>query len=184
MTWWDHDTGSIWSQPLGEAIAGPRKGQRLDLLPVTFTTWDAWLDGHPDTQALAAPATRTGFDLAELWVVVDFTDEAVAYPVVDLWQQAVINDEVAGVPIAVVADPTDQDRWQVFSRRLDDRTVILEADGDQLVDTETGTRWDPVTGRATDGPLVGEILDILPGLTSFPGDYDTFWPEGTVWTDG
>lgn len=41
MTWWDHQTGSIWSQPLGEAIAGPYKGRRLDLLPSTLTTWSA-----------------------------------------------------------------------------------------------------------------------------------------------
>ena len=26
MTWWDHDTGSVWSQPLGEAVMGPRTG--------------------------------------------------------------------------------------------------------------------------------------------------------------
>jgi hypothetical protein len=34
MTWFDHATGSVWSQPLGLAIAGPRRGQRLDLLPL------------------------------------------------------------------------------------------------------------------------------------------------------
>lgn len=27
MTWWDHDTGSVWSQPTGEAILGPRKAK-------------------------------------------------------------------------------------------------------------------------------------------------------------
>ena len=35
MTWFDHATGSVWSQPLGLAIAGPRRGQRLDLLPLS-----------------------------------------------------------------------------------------------------------------------------------------------------
>ena len=54
MTWWDHDTGSIWSQPLGEAIAGPRKGETVELLPMTYTTWDSWRNAHPQTLALDA----------------------------------------------------------------------------------------------------------------------------------
>ena len=33
MTWWDHATGSIWSQPLGEAIAGPLRGETVQLVP-------------------------------------------------------------------------------------------------------------------------------------------------------
>jgi hypothetical protein len=37
MTWWDHDTSSVWSQPTGEAILGPLKGERLELVPSTLT---------------------------------------------------------------------------------------------------------------------------------------------------
>ena len=59
MTWWDHGTGSVWSQPLGEAILGPRKGDRLELFPSSMTTWGAWRDAHPDTLVLS---TDTGFD--------------------------------------------------------------------------------------------------------------------------
>jgi hypothetical protein len=181
MTWWDHDSGSIWSQPTGTAVAGPRKGQRLELLPVSFTDWDSWLAAHPNTLALDAPAAATGFDLEDFLIVVDFTDDVVAYPVVDLQQAGAINDEVAGLEIAVVSDPADPQRWTVFSRRLDQRIVELAVDGDRLVDRETGTTWDPVTGMATDGELAGQVLDMLPALTSFPGDYDTFWPGGRVW---
>ncbi len=180
MTWWDHDTGSIWSQPTGTAVAGPRKGQSLELLPVSFTTWDAWLDAHPGTLALSAPAGRTGFDLRDFYIVVDFTDDVAAYPVPDLQRLGVINDVVAGLEVAIVSDPQDPERWKVFSRRLDDRTVELMLAGGRIVD-ETGTAWDPVTGIATDGELAGEILDTLPALTSFPSDYDTFWPQGRVW---
>jgi len=182
MTWWDHSTGSIWSQPLGEAIAGPRKGQTVDLLPSEFTTWGAWRDEHPGTLALDAPAGPSGFDLGDFHLVVDFAEEARAYPVPDLRQVGVVNDVVAGVEIAVVSDPTDPDRWAVFSRRFGDDVVELAVDGDVLRDTVTGARFDPARGQALDGPLEGEFLGQLPALTSFPGDYDTFWPDGTVWS--
>ena len=181
MTWWDHSTGSIWSQPLGEAIAGPRKGQTVELLPSEFTTWGAWREQHPDTLALDAPAGPSGFDLADFYIVVDFTDEVRAYPVPELRQVGVVNDVVAGLEIAVVSDPTEPDRWAVFSRRVGDTVVELEVDGDVLRDTLTATTFDPARGFALDGELEGEILDLLPGITSFPGDYDTFWPEGSVW---
>ena len=52
MTWWDHGTGSIWSQPIAEAILGPRKGDRLELFPSTLTRWGPWREAHPETLAL------------------------------------------------------------------------------------------------------------------------------------
>ena len=181
MTWWDHSTGSIWSQPIGEAIAGPRKGQELELVASQFTTWGAWREQHPETLALAAPAGPSGFDLADFYIVVDFTEEARAYPVPDLRRAGVVNDIVAGLEIAVVSDPTEPQRWAVFSRRVDDTVVQLELEGAFLRDKVTGSTFDPARGFALDGPLQGEILDLLPGLTSFPSDYETFWPDGTVW---
>ncbi len=181
MTWWDHDTGSIWSQPIGEAIAGPRLGAKLELFPSTFTTWGAWRESHPTTLALDVPAGITGFDLGELVIVVDFTGETAAYRVEDLRRFGVVNDIVAGLEIAVVVDPGDAQRWWVFSRRLDDRTVRLEVRDGTLIDVGTETTWDPVRGIGIHGPLAGEILDLLPGFTSFPGDYPTFFPDGRVW---
>ncbi len=181
MTWWDHETGSIWSQPLGEAIAGPLKGARLEAYPVTFTTWDAWVEAHPETVALDAPAGLSGFTLEELVIVVDFGTEAVAYPVQEVQRFGVINDVVAGLEIVVVSDPADPQRWSVFSRRLDDEVVELEVEDGRIVDVRTGSVWDPVRGLARSGPLSGDILDTMPGFTSFPKDFDTFWPEGRLW---
>ncbi len=181
MTWWDHDTGSIWSQPLGEAIAGPRLGARLEAFPVSFTTWSAWSDAHPETLALDVPAGLSGFDLEELVIVVEFGTEAVAYPVPDLQRLGVINDVVAGIEIAVVSDPDDPQRWSVLSRRLDGEIVVLAVRDGALVDIGTGSVWDPVRGLGREGPLADEVLDSLPGFTSFPADFDTFWPEGRVW---
>jgi hypothetical protein len=51
-----------------------------------------------------------------------------------------------------------------------------------LRDVVTGSTFDPGRGFGLSGPLEGELLDLLPGLTSFPDDYPTFWPQGSVWT--
>ena len=181
MTWWDHDTGSVWSQPIGEAIAGPRKGARVELLPSSLTTWGSWRAANPETLALDSPASRGGFALEDMVVVVDFVDDAAAYPITTLRQGVVANDVVAGAPVAVLVDPEDPDAWRVFSRRLDDQTITLLRDGPHIVDAETGSTWDPQLGVAQDGPLAGEVLDLLPGFTAVPSDVGTFWPSGRVW---
>ena len=52
MTWFDHETGTVWSQPLGAALAGPRAGATLPLIPSQLTTWSDWSESHPRTSVL------------------------------------------------------------------------------------------------------------------------------------
>jgi hypothetical protein len=181
MTWWDHGTGSIWSQPKGEAIAGPLRGRTLELVPSTLTTWDAWSTAHPETLALDVHAWRTAFRLEDMAIVVDFDTEAVAYSFPRLREVGVVNDSVAGVEIAVVADADDQARWTVFSRRLGDDVLELELTSEGLLDPASGTVFDPFLGMGRSGPLVDEALHRLPAFTVFREDYATFFPEGRTW---
>lgn len=178
MTWWDHDTGSVWSQPIGEAILGPRKGERLELLPSSLVSWGDWQQQHPDTLALDAPNHGSGFNLDQMAIVVEIGEESIAFVVTEMRQVGVVNGSVGGVPMAVVVDPT-VDQWAVFARQLDDRVVELELVDGQLAEVGGEARWDPVRGL----PEVGEQgLSLLPGFTSFPRDYVTFFPDGLFWT--
>ncbi len=181
MTWWDHDTGTVWSQPLGEAIVGPRKGARLELLASQLTTWATWKTDHPDTLALDAPGGNARFRLSTMSVVVDFGEQVGVYPVEHLDRFGPANDVIADVPIAVVLDPLEADRWSVFHRRIGDDILTFGVAGEELIDLETGTSWDVASGRATEGPLSGAILDKLPGFTSFERDARTFWPDAKYW---
>ena|SRR5665811_1300059 len=183
MTWWDHDTGSIWSQPLGEAILGPRKGEHLELFPSTLTTWQAWLGAHPESLALDVHAWRTAFHLEDMSVVVDLGTDSAAYRIPSLREVGVVNDVVAGLEIAVAINPSDVERWAVFSRRLDTTVVNLRMTTDGLVDVDSGTVFDPFLGIGRSGPLGDETLDKLPGFTSFPDDYETFFPNGRIWPE-
>ena len=181
MTWWDHDTGSVWSQPLGEAIIGPRTGDRLELMASQLTSWKTWRTDHPETLALDAPGGDSRFQLSNMSIVVDFSEEVGVYPVPNLSIHGPANDFVAGVPIAVVLDPVTPDRWHVFHRRLGDQLLTLAVVDGAIVDSETGTTWDPANGRGLSGPLEGEILDTLPGFTSYQSDARTFWPDAKFW---
>lgn len=181
MTWWDHDTGSVWSQPLGEAILGPRKGERLELLPSTLTTWEAWRTAHPETLALDVSAGRSGFDLSRMAIVIDLGTEAVAYSIPRLREVGVVNDVIAGVEVAVVIDPDDPNRWAAFTRRLDNDVVVLEIGPDGLFDVATGTTFDAFLGLGRTGPLADQDLGRLAAFTSFPADYETFFPGQRFW---
>ncbi len=55
---YDRETESLWSQLLGQAIAGPLRGTRLRSVPLTHTTWDAWQEAHPGSLVLS---TDTGY---------------------------------------------------------------------------------------------------------------------------
>ncbi|MDH3301044.1 MAG: DUF3179 domain-containing protein [Acidimicrobiia bacterium] len=127
--------------------------------------------------------------------MVDFSVEARAYAISDLRNIGFVNDTVAGVPVAVVLDPGDHERWYVFGRIVDHAGQAVEVelvlDGETIKDVASGSTWDPLTGRAVDGPLEGADLPRLPALTSFPGGgptkapiFDAFWPNGTVWRPG
>ena len=181
MTWWDHSTGSVWSQPKGEAIMGPRTGEVLELLPSTLTTWQAWRTSHPDTLALDVHGWETGFDLDDMAIVVELGREAVAYPIADVRTRSVVDDVVDGVPVAVVVDPRDDDRWAVFSRTIDAGVVVdLAVVDGAMVDVATGATIDAFTGVGQ-GALAGTQLDRLSAFTVFPRDFATFFPEGTIW---
>lgn len=183
MTWFDHDTGSVWSQPIGEAIAGPAAGTKLDLLPSTLTQWAEWKRLHPDTLALDVSGGSSGFALDTMAIVVVLSDDSAAYPVDGLGR--VVNDVVDGIPVAVVLEPTAGESWTVFSRTLNDGVVVELAftPAGTLADAQSGTTFDASRGIGIAGTLSNQNLDHLPAFTSFEDDYFTFYPNGRVWPD-
>jgi hypothetical protein len=55
LVMYDEATESLWSQVLGRAIRGPETGERLSLVPSTFTSWGEWRETHPDGEVLLPP---------------------------------------------------------------------------------------------------------------------------------
>jgi hypothetical protein len=188
----DRTTGSYWWQVLGAAIVGPLTGTSLELLPSTVTTWADWKLTHPDTVVLtrdtgfarpyesdsfstyadyvasgqfAFPVSEASLDdrlpPATLVVAVTIRDTVRAYRVDDLTQP--INDAVDGTPVVIL--PTDGG-GAAFAPIVDDRTLVFERSGDDIIDRETGTTW-TTGGVAIEGELAGSSLNALPNRTTF-----------------
>jgi len=182
MTWWDHDTGSIWSQPLGKCIAGPRKGRKLELLASTLSTWGSWRSSYPATTVLRAPSRAHAYDPADLALVVASADNAVGFPIDKLRAVRVANACLVEAPIVAMVDPGDDNAWSVFSRRLGTATLTFDYRNGLITDRETGSTWDARSGVANAGVHAGKRLERVPSATSLPADFLTFWPDGQVWS--
>ncbi|NDJ75999.1 MAG: DUF3179 domain-containing protein [Chloroflexi bacterium] len=177
MTWWDHQTESIWSQPWGRAIAGPLKGTQLRIIPFSLVPWGTWKAEHPDTLALFPPQSYSGQRVGDGFVAgVAIGDAARAYPYSVIAEAVVINDVLNGIPLLIHTNPETRS-IHIFVRQLSDGTELtFSGDAEQLVDTETGSTWDPVRGLATGGELQGQGLREIPYISSFPDAWLDFYP--------
>lgn len=52
MLLYDRQSDSLWSQIMAQAVTGPMKGNKLELINSSHTTFAAWLQRYPDTTVL------------------------------------------------------------------------------------------------------------------------------------
>lgn len=183
MTWFDHTTGSVWSQVWGRAIDGPLKGAALELLPSQTIPWGSWKAEHPDTLLMVNGLNGLRFTGERFFpgyvIGVTLDDDAKAYPYEAAAQARVINDSLGKVPLVVVVNPETQ-AVSVFVRNVDGRDLTLRwADG-LLVDEGTGSQWDPTRGVAIRGSFQGESLRPIPYTPAFPDAWQDFYPQSEV----
>jgi hypothetical protein len=53
---YDRRTHSIWQQITGRALAGPKRGEALEAVPVGMVEWGDWRESNPAAEVLAPPA--------------------------------------------------------------------------------------------------------------------------------
>ncbi len=185
MTWWDHETGSIWSQPWGRALVGPLKGTQLRLIPFGLVPWQTWREEHPNTLALLnedygfAPQQSPSDDFV---VGVAIGDAARGYPYSIISQQIVTHDTLGTIPILVHVNPETRS-IHLFVRQLSDGTILtFTGNADQLMDEQTGSLWDPRRGLAIDGELKGQSLRELPYVSSYHWAWLDFYPQSDFYS--
>ena len=163
---------SISSIDLGELLVGlpmidPRDGIPPIDSPVFESVADAstWLDDRvPGTLVLLG-------------------GEARFYPLGILHRHEIVNDEIAGIPVAVTYCPLCNTAL-TFDRRVDGHVLRFGVSGllrhSDLVmwDDRTVSLWQQVTGEAIVGSATGTVLDPVPtAIVSF-GDFAASYPEG------
>ena len=110
----DRQTGTLWRRLTGTPVEGPlaSSGLQLQPLPVVLTTWTRWFQSHLESRVLAQETTPQGAtakpveEPAGPWVYGVMIDGAAkAYPVDLVAKLGVIDDEIGGRPVVVVAEP-------------------------------------------------------------------------------
>ena len=128
-----------------------------------------------------------------LTVVVN--EAAVAYPYDVLNKVRVVNDVVGGVYAVVLWQPgtaSALDRVDIaagedvgaiaaFSRTIGGQALEFQLEGENIVDTDTGSTWD-VLGRAIAGPMMGQQLEPIVGINHFWFSWAAFKPDTRVYT--
>ena len=109
-------------------------------------------------------------------------DKAKAYPFSALSREPVVNDTFQAVPLLVVFD-SESTTGMIFRRKLDGKTLsfkktqLQREKGVFLVDDETSSVWEGLSGRAVQGPLKGKKLEPLPATPSFWFGWADHYPK-------
>ena len=204
LVMYDHQSNTLWSQFLSQGVKGPLVNKDLEIVPAVQTTWQQWLDLHPDTLVLDKRGSYRGdtyegyykggsagiigesnkdrrLPKKELVLGMTVSGFAKAYPFSAISKQTIINDHFAGQEVVITFEPVSES-GAAFARRLDGRTLnFVPAEGRAGIalmrDLETGSLWQVLTGQSVEGPLFGQRLERLPSHYSFWFAWSDFHPE-------
>ncbi len=191
----DVETGSDWPQIMGQAIHGPLAGKALAQLPSVWTDWKTWRTQHPDSTLLQleksvdyyrhdtnlAPAPLEARYLSSLqWGHVQ-NGQAFSWPLKELSPRAAVNENCAGLPLVVVYE-SESTTITAFERRLGDLELTFHWEADGLIDDQTSSVWDPVTGRALKGKFANRQLTPVAGIVSHQRAWRASYPNTLIRT--
>ncbi|MEE8159066.1 MAG: DUF3179 domain-containing (seleno)protein, partial [Dehalococcoidia bacterium] len=109
-----------------------------------------------------------------------------AYPFSVLNYDPIINDTFGDNPILVTFD-LESAAGVVFKRTVDGQTLTFDLKEDApdgpllMVDQETGSVWQALTGEAIEGPLEGKALEQIPTTHAFWFGWKDFYPDTEVY---
>lgn len=145
-------------------------------------------DGIPaiDEPRFVSTSEGDGFlEDREPVAAVEIGGAAKAYPIRILVWHEIVNDELAGRPIAVTYCPLCNSTV-VFDRRLDDRVLDFGTTGNLrksdlvMYDRQTESWWQQLTLEAMVGELTGERLRAIPSQILSWEEFKRLHPGGAV----
>lgn len=120
-------------------------------------------------------------------IVVEKGGIARAYPLAVLLYHQVVNDTLAGIPIAVTFCPMCNSAI-VYRRRVSDTVLNFGVSGKVrnsgfiMWDDQTESWWQQFTGKAIMGDYTGTMLDIVPSKVVSLAMFAEYYPDGEVLT--
>jgi hypothetical protein len=144
-------------------------------------------DGIPaiDEPKFVAPDEVTTLADQEPVVAFELDGDARAYPLEVLMWHEIVNDTVAGVPVAVTYCPLCNTAV-VFDRRLGDRVLDFGTSGRLynsalvMYDRQTESLWAHFTAQSLAGVLAGQELATYPAQIVSWGSWRAAHPDGLV----
>ena len=207
---YDRATESLWNQFTGEPIAGPLadSGVKLPFFPSVLTTWEEWVDEHPDTTALDVETGVYPSDVYKHEWETDavyygyFNSPLTMFPVFgrsgDLAQKETVigvrlGGEAKAYPVSAFAEePVINDAVGGQAVALVGRSAFGEARvyerGGETFSTEEGgllrgadgALWTPGEDALTE--IGGEgSLQRIPTITSFWHGWRSFHPDAALY---
>ena len=182
----DKETQSYWSHLLGEAMRGKLTGAVLKPIPSVMTDWKKWRKRYPQSTVVVMSRTAQEYRSSkqhtsdDLLIGLVLNGQARAWKLKTLHDHPVVNDWLDNVGVLVVID-TSSGTAVLHGRRVNHRDLSFDWKNGKLIDRETGSEWDLITGQAINGSLKGRRLPALPGIVSYYHAWMIFRPKSTYW---
>ena len=204
LVMYDRQTGTLWSQLIGEAVEGELLGTKLEFIPSIQTTWADWKKQNPNTVALRKGyfGGRDSYDsyylsnragvlgeftqddrlyIKEFVIGVELNDDPIAFPFSVLNKEPVVNHETGGEPILIVFD-SNTGAGAAYKREIDGQVLrFSQIEGTMIMDAETNTTWDGLSGEAIEGALFGKRLLPVKNTSSFWFGWKDWFPETEIY---
>jgi len=145
-------------------------------------------DGIPpiDDPKFLAPEDATFLADREPVLAVEIDGDAKAYPLQIMTWHEIVNDEIAGMPVAVTYCPLCNTGIAFERPTIDGELLDFGTSGKVynanlvMYDRQSGTYWAQATGQALVGPYSGEQLEFVPARILSFGDWRDEHPDGLV----
>lgn len=195
----DNQTGSWWRQETGEAVKGPFSGKVLGDFPMEQMSLQKWLTKYPDSDVLQYdptflkkynfvegvmndPSKRPGWhqhEIPPIIIGIELNGQARAYDLDELEYRRLVMDTLGDSELLLVCSEDGSSSY-AYHRKLNGEILDFEIDGDELIDTKTGSRWD-IFGRCVAGELEGSQLTGIQIYQQYIRAWKDFHPESTYY---
>ncbi len=198
---YDDETRSRWSQLVGKSVSGEMAGKTLEKLPATMTTWKKWRALYPKSTVYvkrstpySARFTSESFQniansedgpvrAEDLIIGLEGHVAARAYLIRRLAKNRLLEEVFEGKPILVYLND-DLSSAKVFDRTVNGQELNFKLhSAEELVDSETNSFWNPLTGECVDGSLQGQRLQPLVATYSLWFAWEKYRPDTVVHGD-